>query len=190
MAPKLTLLLIGLAFAAGLSGCAAVVGGAATTGVLIAEDRRTTSTYLMDEEIELKAASRVREHPIEGVHVNVTSFNRRLLLTGEVPTDGVKAKVADLVRGLANVREVANELTVAMPTTLASRTGDGYTTAKVKTRFLDDHRFAALHVKVVTENGVAYLMGLVKRAEGNAAAEVAARTSGVRRVVKVFEYID
>ncbi|MFA5081331.1 MAG: BON domain-containing protein [Hydrogenophilaceae bacterium] len=183
-------LLLGLISITTLPGCAVVAGGAAATGVLMAEDRRTASTYLMDEEIELKAASRAREQPIEGVHASFTSFNRRLLITGEVPTEAIKTQIADVVRGVANVREVTNELAIAVPTSLTSRTGDGYTTAKIKSRFLDDKRFAALHVKVVTENGVAYLMGLVKRAEGNAAAEIAAKTSGVRRVVKVFEYID
>jgi osmotically-inducible protein OsmY len=185
-----SLLLLTLAASAGLSGCAVVAGGAATTGILMAEDRRTPSTFLMDEEIELKAASKVREQPVEGLHVNVTSFNRRLLITGEAPTEAAKAKAAELARGVANVRETTNELVVDVPSSLASRSGDGYITAKVKTRFLDDKRFTALHVKVVTENGVVYLMGLVKREEANAAADDAAKTSGVRRVVKVFEYLD
>lgn len=183
-------LILGLAAVTTLPGCAVVAGGAAGTAVLVAEDRRTAGTYLMDEEIELKAASRVREQSVEGLHVNVTSFNRRLLITGEAPTEAARARVAELVRGVPNVREVVNELALSSPTSLTSRGNDGYTTAKVKTRFLDDKRFAALHVKVVTENGVAYLMGLVRHAEGNAAAEVAAGTAGVRRVVKVFEYMD
>ncbi|TCJ16080.1 BON domain-containing protein [Parasulfuritortus cantonensis] len=182
--------LAAFATAVGIAGCTAVAGGAAATGALMAEDRRTPSTYLMDEEIELKAASRLREQAIEGVHVNFTSFNRRLLLTGEVPTTSVKGRVADLARTLPNVREIANELVLGVPTSLTSRSNDGYTTAKVKTRFLDDNRFNALHVKVVTENDVVYLMGLVKHAEANAAAETASRVSGVRRVVKVFEYTD
>lgn len=185
-----TVLILGLAAITTLPGCALVAGGAAGTAVMMAEDRRTTGTYLMDEEIELKAASKLREQTFEGLHCNVTSYNRRLLITGEAPTEAIKARVAEMVRGVPNVREIANELAIAAPTSLTARTGDGYTTAKIKTRFLDDRRFAALHVKVVTENGVAYLMGIVKREEGVAAAEVAAKTSGVRRVVKVFEYID
>lgn len=190
MRPTLIALLLGLAAAATLPGCAVVAGGAAATGVMMADDRRTTATYLMDEEIELKAASRLRELKIEGVHVDVTSFDRRLLITGEAPTEAVKNRVGEAAREVANVREIANELAISPPTSLASRTNDGYTTAKIKTRFLDDKRFSANHVKVVTENGVAYLMGIVKRSEGAAAAEVAAKTSGVRRVVKVFEYVD
>jgi osmotically-inducible protein OsmY len=190
MRPSTALLLTTLAAAIPLSGCAVVAGGAAATGALMIEDRRSAGTYLVDEEIELKAAGRLNDARIEGVHANFTSFNRRVLITGEVPTEAVKAQVAEMVRGLPNVREIANELAVAAPTSLGSRTGDGYVTAKIKTRFLDDKRFAAHHVKVVTENGVAYLMGMVKRAEGTAAGEVAARTSGVTRVVKVFEYLD
>lgn len=190
MRPTLSALLIALAAIATLPGCAVVAGGAVATGALMADDRRTAGTYLLDEEIELKAAGKWREQRIEGVHASFTSFNRRLLITGEAPTEAVKAQVASLVSGLPNVRDVANELAIAAPTSLTSRTSDGYVTAKIKTRFLDDKRFSANHVKVVTENSVAYLMGMVKREEGSAAAEVAARTSGVRRVVKVFEYID
>ena len=186
----LSLLTIALLAGATLPGCAVVAGGAVATGALMADDRRTAGAYVMDEEIELKAAALLRELRVEGVHANVTSFNRRLLLTGEVPTEAVKAKVADQVRAVENVREIANELALSPPTSLASRTGDGYITAKIKTRFLDDKRFSANHIKVVTENGVAYLMGLVERSEGAAAADIAAKTSGVRRVVKVFEYID
>lgn len=190
MRPTSAIFLIGLLASSTLSGCAVVAGGAAGTAVLMAEDRRTAGTYLIDQGIELKATGRLAEHMIEGVHASFTSFNRRLLITGQAPTAAVKAKVADLVRSVPDLREIANEIEIAAPTSLTARTGDGYTTAKIKSRFLDDKRFAALHVKVVTENGVAYLMGIVKREEGNAAAEDAARTSGVRRVVKVFEYID
>lgn len=184
------LLTLGLCAAVLLPGCAMMAGGAAGTAVLMAEDRRTPGTYLMDEEIELKAASRMREYSIEGVHASFTSYNRRLLITGQAPTAAIKAKVADIVRGVPNLRGIANEIEITAPTSLTARTGDSYTTAKVKTRILDDDRVAALNVKVVTENGVAYLMGIVTRAEAQAAAEVAARTSGVRRVVKVFEYMD
>lgn len=190
MRPATVLLLTALATAVPLSGCAVVAGGAAATGALMIEDRRSAGTYLVDEEIELKAAGRLNDKRIEGVHASFTSFNRRVLITGEVPTEAVRGQVADLVRGVPNVREIANELAVAAPTSLGSRTNDGYITAKIKTRFLDDKRFQAHHVKVVTENGVAYLMGIVKRAEGAAAGEIAAKTSGVTRVVKVFEYLD
>lgn len=188
MRHPLRLLILSAALA--LSGCAVVAGGAAVTGAIMAEDRRTTATYLMDEEIELKAGGQARDLRIEGLHANFTSFNRRLLITGEAPTEAVKAQVGRLAAGTANVREVANELVIGAPTSLTSRASDGYVTAKIKTRFLDSKDFSANHVKVVTENGVAYLMGMVKREEAGAAAAIAARTSGVSRVVKVFEYID
>lgn len=174
-----------------LTGCAPLVAtGVGAAGVMIADDRRTTGTYLLDEEIELRAGHRVRDKRIEGVHANFTSFNRRVLVTGEAPTEAAKGEVTDIVRAVPNVREVVNDLTVMPPSGFTSRSTDGYVTAKVKTRFLEDERFSANHVKVVTERGVVYLMGLVKRDEASAAAEIAARTSGVTKVIKVFEYMD
>jgi osmotically-inducible protein OsmY len=173
-----------------LGGCVPVVAGGVGAGILMAEDRRTSGTYLMDEEIELRAASRIRESHGENTHVNVTSYNRRVLLTGEAPDAAVRAKVQDITKGVPNVREVLNELVIGGTTTFTARTNDSYLTAKVKARFLDDKRFNVHHVKVVTEAGTVFLIGMVKREEGNAAAEVAARTSGVSKVVKVFEYMD
>jgi osmotically-inducible protein OsmY len=173
-----------------LGGCVPVVAGGVGAGILMAEDRRTSGTYLMDEEIELRAASRIRESHGENTHVNVTSYNRRVLLTGEAPDAAVRAKVQDITKGVPNVREVLNELVIGGTTTFTARTNDSYLTAKVKARFLDDKRFNVHHVKVVTEAGTVFLIGMVKRDEGNAAAEVAARTSGVSKVVKVFEYMD
>jgi osmotically-inducible protein OsmY len=173
-----------------LSGCVPVVAVGAGTGILMAEDRRTAGTYLMDEEIELKAGSRIRDAFGKEVHVNVTSFNRRVLLTGEVPNNEVRAKVKELVMGVPNVKEVQNELVIGGVSTFGARSNDTYLTAKVKTRLFDDKRFNANHVKVVTEAGTTFLMGIVKREEGDAAAEVAAKTKGVTKVVKVFEYMD
>jgi osmotically-inducible protein OsmY len=185
--------LLGLSLAP-LSGCVPIVAGGIGAGILMAEDRRTTGTYLMDEEIELKAALRIRENHGANTHVNVTSFNRQVLLTGEVPDAAVRAKVEEITLGVPNVRAVKNELIIAGVSGFTARTNDGYITAKVKARYLDDRaevkRFSAHHVKVVTEAGTVFLMGLVKRDEGNAAAEIAARTGGVMKVVKVFEYMD
>jgi osmotically-inducible protein OsmY len=189
------LLMPTLALSAGLSlislsGCVPIVAGGIGAGILMAEDRRTSGTYLMDEEIELKATSRVREQFGENTRVSTTSFNRRVLLTGAAPDAEVRAKVEAIALAVPNVRAVQNELSVGPVSTFTARTNDGYITTKVKARFLDDKRFNAHHVKVVTEAGTVYLMGLVKREEGDAAAEVAARTSGVGKVVKVFEYMD
>lgn len=173
-----------------LSGCVPVVAVGAGAGVLMAEDRRTSGTYLMDEEVELKAGSRIRDAFGKEAHVNVTSFNRRVMLTGEVPNDEIRSKVKEIVMGVPNVKEVQNELVIGGVSTFGARSNDAYLTAKVKTRLFDDKRFNANHVKVVTEAGTTFLMGIVKREEGDAAAEVAAKTSGVTKVVKVFEYMD
>lgn len=181
--------LLGLS-AANLTGCVPVVATGVGVGIMMAEDRRTSGTYLIDEENELKAANRIREAFGAGTHASVTSYNRRMLLTGQVPDEATRAKVEEIAKGVPNVREIQNELVVGGVTTFAARTNDGYITAKVKTRFLEDKRFNAHHVKVVTEAGTVFLMGLVKREEGDAAAELAARTGGVTKVVKVFEYMD
>jgi osmotically-inducible protein OsmY len=181
--------LLGLA-AVNLSGCVPIVAVGVGAGALMADDRRTAGTYLMDEEIELKAAGRIHEAYKEGVHVNVTSFNRRVLLTGETADAAARAKVAQIARDVPNVRDVQNEILLAGVSTIMARSNDAYITTKVKARFLDDRRFSANRVKVVTEAATVFLMGLVTREEGNAAAEVAAKTSGVAKVVKVFEYIE
>lgn len=183
-------LLLGLGLTFTLPGCAPIVVGGVGAGLELVDDRRSAGVYLLDEENELKAAARLRDKRLEGVHANFTSFNRRLLVTGEVPTEAGKAQVTELARAVSGVREVVNEMSIGAPTGFASRSNDSYITAKVKTRFLEDDRFNAHHVKVVTENETVYLMGLVRRAEGEAAAETAAKTSGAGRVVKVFEYLD
>lgn len=181
--------LLGLS-AVPLTGCAPLVVTGVGAGVLLADDRRTSGTYLMDEEIELKAGSQIRETFGKSTHVNVTSYNRRVLITGEIPDEATRIKVKELVMAVPNVRETQDELVVGAVSGYLDRSNDGYITAKVKARFLDDSRFSAHHVKVVTEAKTVFLLGLVKREEGAAAAETAARTSGVGKVVKVFEYQD
>jgi len=172
-----------------LGGCvAAAVGGAAATGVLVAQDRRTVGTVTEDQGIELKASSRVSER-VAG-HINYTSYNRLVLLSGEVPTDAAKEEAERVTRSVENVRGVYNELQVAGNSALTTRTNDSFITSKVKTRFVDGRKFNPVHVKVVTENSVVYLLGLVNRAEGEAATELARTTSGVQKVVRLFEYID
>lgn len=190
-----TLLGLSVAVSAGLtvaslSGCVPVIAGGVGAGILLAEDRRTSGTYLLDEEIELKAANRVRDSFGDNTRVSMTSFNRRVLLTGAAPDAAVRAKVEEIVLAVSNVRAVQNELSIGKVSSFTTRTSDTYITTKVKARFIDDTRFNAHHVKVVTEDGTVYLMGLVKREEAAAAAEVAARTGGVAKVVKVFEYLD
>ena len=174
-----------------LQGCAPLVlGGAAATGVSVAEDRRTLGTITEDEGIELKASSRIGDAVKGNIHVNVTSYNRTVLLTGEVPTAAAKDQAGRVARAVENVHGLYNELAVSGVTSLTSRTNDAVITSKVKARFLDAQTFSPLHVKVITENGVVYLLGLVTRKEAQDATEIARTTSGVTRVVRLFEYLD
>jgi osmotically-inducible protein OsmY len=173
-----------------VSGCAAVaVGGAAATGVMVAEDRRTVGTMTEDEGIETKAASRISTK-FPDTHVNVTSFNRVVLLTGEISSASAKEQAGRIAQAVENVRNVYNELQVAGNSSMSARANDSYLTSKVKTRFVDAQKFNPLHVKVVTENGITYLMGLVTHKEADAATEIARTTGGVQKVVRVFEYLD
>jgi len=180
----------GAATVAGLlQGCGALmVTGAAATAVMVS-DRRTTGTYVEDESIEWKVIDRLRDR-FPGAHVNSTSYNRRVLLTGEVPTEEAKKQVEERVRGIENVKDVVNELQVAGASSLAARGSDSLTTSNVKARMVNNGVFSPTHVKVLTEAGTVYLMGLVTPAEGEAAVNIARNTSGASRVVKVFEYVE
>ncbi|HUL41267.1 MAG TPA: BON domain-containing protein [Burkholderiales bacterium] len=177
-----------------LHGCVALVAGtAAGGGVVVAEDRRSNAAMLDDEGIELKAQSRISEkfkQYSDTIHVNVTSYNRIVLLTGEVPSEEVRSGIENLVKDIPNVRNVVDELVIAEPTSFSSRTDDTLITSKVKTRIIEAKKFQPNWVKVVTENKVVYLMGIVNHTEASAAAEIASTTSGVDKVVKVFEYTD
>ena len=171
-----------------LQGCFPLAVTGMGTAALMATDRRTTGMYIEDESIEWKVLARLRgEFP--GSHVNATSFNRRVLLTGEATSEDVKKKVEEAVRRVENVREVTNELQVAGASSLASRGNDALVTSNVKARMVNNGRFSPNHVKVLTEQGVVYLMGIVTPAEGDAAVEIARNTAGVTRVVKVVEHI-
>ena len=173
-----------------LQGCAAIAVGGIAGAVVMSEDRRTVGTITEDTAIELKASSRIGQKLKEGVHINAFSFNRMLLLTGEVPDAAAREEAERIARGIEYVRGVYNELTVSGVSSYTVRSNDSLITSKVKTRFLDSRKFNGIHVKVVTENSVVYLMGLVKREEANDATEIARTTSGVQKVVRVFEYID
>jgi osmotically-inducible protein OsmY len=174
-----------------VQGCGALlVGGAATTGVVVSQDRRTIGTLTEDEGIEIRASSRISERFKDGVHINVTSYNRVVLLTGEVPDAATRTEVERITWAVENVRGVHDELAVAGVSSFTVRSNDSLITSKVKTRLLDSNKVNPLHVKVVTENSVVYLMGLVTKEEANDATEVARTTSGVQKVVRVFEYIN
>lgn len=175
-----------------LSGCAAAVIAGAAAGTAAVYDRRTTGTLIDDEFIELKAIDAIgKDQELhEQAHLNVTSFNNIVLLTGETPNETLRQRTTELVRNLPKVRKVHNEIVVAAPSSLLTRTGDTWITGKVKTALLNAQQLDAARVKVVTENGVVYLMGLVTRQEADAATEMARQVDGVQRVVKVFEYTD
>lgn len=169
-----------------LQGCFPLAATGIGAAVLLVDDRRSTGVYVEDENIEWKARGRIVER-FKDVHVNVTSFNLTVLLTGEVPTEQMKQEVGDAIRGIASVKNVVNELVVGGSSTYTSRANDGLITTNAKTRFINNGKFSINHVKVVTEAGTAFLMGIVTREEGDAATELARTTSGVSRVVKVFE---
>jgi len=175
--------------AAALPGCLEMaVVGAVGAGVVSAQDRRTTGVQVDDEGVELKAGNRIGERYGDRAHVNVTSYNRNVLLTGEVPDANARAEVEKIALEVPNVRAITNDLQVAGVSSYSARANDTTITGKVKARFVDANRFNAIHVKVVTEASVVYLLGIVTEREARDAVEIARTTGGVRKVVKVFEY--
>ena len=173
-----------------LQGCVPAVATGVGAGALMIADRRAGETYLADEAIEIRALNRISEKFGDKVHVNVTSYNMKVLLTGEVPDAGIKEDLEKAVAGVINVKGVTNELAVGAISSFSARSNDTYVTSKVKARFIEASKFRANHVKVVTEAGAVYLLGLVTRKEGDDAAEIARTTAGVKKVVRVFEYIE
>ena len=172
-----------------LQGCFPVIAGGIAAGALSADDRRTLGAQTEDKSIILKAEGRISERFGNRANVNVTSFNRKVLLTGEVPDAAAKTDAERIASGVENVASIVNELQIAGVSSIGARTNDSILTGKVKGNFVDDKDVLANAFKVVTEGSVVYLMGLVTREEGDRAALVAARTSGVKQVVKVFEYV-
>ncbi len=187
---RLTTCLSLLAMAASLAGCIGAVAVGAGAGTLMATDRRISEVYLADEAIEIRAANAIGQQLGDKVHVNATSYNRMLLLTGEVPDAATKDMVEKVaIANSSEIKRVTNELQIAGPSSYTARSNDTYLTSKVKARFLDASRFSINHVKVVTENSSVYLLGLVTQAESDAAVEIARTTGGVQRVIRVFEVI-
>ena len=170
--------------------CVPVIVGGAAAGGAVAADRRTSGIYVEDENIELKAVKYMETTLGENAHVNVTSYNRNVLLTGEVPDDKARASADAFVKSITNVRNITNEITVGPKTDLSSRSNDTFITSKIKTKFVTENQFPANYVKIVTENSVVYLLGIVNKTEGDAAAAIASNTDGVSKVVKVFEYMN
>jgi osmotically-inducible protein OsmY len=190
MLHKNIVILACLIFISSLYGCAAplVVAGGAAAGATAA-DRRTTGTMVDDNSIELKISNAIYSDAgmKKSVHINTTSFNGIVLLSGEAATAEMRNKSARLAQKVANVRQIHNEIFVAPLSTLKARSGDSWITTKTKTVMLGTKGVNALNIKVVTENQIVYLMGLVNRDEANIAANVARNISGVKQVIKLFE---
>ena len=183
------LLLLSASLGGALSACAPIIIGGAVMGSLMATDRRTTGTQIEDEGIELRASSRINENLGDRVHVNVTSYNRQVLLTGEVPNAQDKQLVEQVVGRVANVRSVVNELALLGHSTLTQRSSDVLVTGKVKARLVDANDLYANAFKVVTERGTTYLMGRVTQREASRATDIARATGGVQKVVRMLEII-
>lgn len=171
-------------------GCIpAVIATGAAAGVMSAHDRRSTGTQTDDETTEWKAAQAVPEKYKALAHINYTAYNRRVLITGEVSSEEAKAIVGEQTGKLEGVREVFNELAIAPASALGNRSNDAYITSKLKARLVDSNQLSANHIKVVTEAGVAYLMGIVTEREAKVAVAIARTTDGVRKVVNVMEVV-
>lgn len=174
--------------AALLQGCLPLAMVGAGAAVVAFEDRRTSGAQIEDRSIELRTGNRIDDRYGDKAHVNITSYNRYVLLTGEVTDEAARAEIERIARGVPNVLGVTNDVQIAGRSSMGSRSNDTYLTSKVKTRFLDSGKFNAIHVKVVTEAGVVYLIGMVTPKEAEDAVELARTTGGVRKVVKMFEY--
>ena len=185
----LAALLLGATVLPALQGCFPVVAAGVGTGVMATLDRRSLGTQTEDESIEWKAGSRVGDKLRDRGHFNFTSYNRKVLITGEVASEEYKAEAERIVGGIANVQGVHNELVVGPSSSLTDRSNDSFITSKVKSRSVDNGKFNPLHVKVVTEAGTVFLLGMLTQAEADAAIQVARTTSGVRKVIPLFETI-
>lgn len=173
-----------------LQGCATAIVTGAATGASLAHDRRTTGAVIDDQGIEFKASLAIfnNKEIYEQSHINVTSYNGTVLITGETLTEQLKQKVYNMVRALPKVRTIHNELIIAAPSALPSRSSDAWITSKVKAKITADEQLDPFFIKVVTEHGIVYLMGVVNHAEADRAVGIVSNSAGVQRVVKIFEY--
>jgi osmotically-inducible protein OsmY len=173
----------------GVVGCAPLVVGGVATGVFVASDRRTSGTQLEDEAIELKSAHRLRDELGDRGHLNITSYNRQVLLTGEVPSEQDRLKAEHAVKGVENVRSVVNEVAVMGASSLSQRSNDALVTGRVKAAMVDARDLQSRAFKVTTERNIVYLMGIVTQREADRATQVTRNTQGVARVVRVLELV-
>ncbi|QBQ53430.1 division/outer membrane stress-associated lipid-binding lipoprotein [Nitrosococcus wardiae] len=192
---KSSLTIVLFCFAVLFQGCAAVVAtgvvAGAATGISTAYDRRTFGTVIDDQSIELKASATLRNDEVlhDSAHINVTSYNGMVLLTGETPNQELKKRATELIQPIPNIKQIYNELDILAPSSLVSRSNDSWITTKVKTKIAAEKGVNPTRVKVVTERGTVYLMGLVTAREAELATTIARHTQGVQRVVKIFEYL-
>jgi osmotically-inducible protein OsmY len=180
----------GVVAAAIFGACAPLLVGVVVAGTaLVVTDRRTTGSQLDDQTIQLRVANELSTALGKlPVHINVNSFDRKVLLTGEVPDEATKARAAEIARASQNVRAVVNELAIQAPTSMSDRTADTALATKVRAAFVNTREIAFNSVEIVTERGIVYLLGLVTDQEGQIIALVASKVSGVKQVVKVFDY--
>ena len=175
-----------------LGGCVAAAVTATAGGAAVAIDKRTTGTMIEDQSIEFKAMSAIADDKelSNNTHINITSYNNVALVTGEAPTEEMRQRVIDTVRNIPKVSNVYDEVSLAAPSSFMSRSSDSLLTSKVKTRLLANEDVSGLNIKVVTDKGAVYLMGLITREQGDKATDIARRTGGVQKVVKLFQYTD
>ncbi len=173
-----------------LNGCAAVVASTAATGVMVAQDRRSTGTIVDDKGIEFKALQAIHRslNHEEKSRVSVTSYNNRVLILGQAPSEQVKSKIEETVKRVANAKQIHNEMTIGQPTPFITRTTDTFITTKIKSAMVFNKNFNPTRAKVITEDGIVYLLGIVSPAEEDIAVDIARHTKGVKKVVKIFEY--
>lgn len=186
-----TKLLAAILLSSQLAACVPVIAGGAVAGGVMASDRRTSGIYIEDQAIEIKARRMIIDNiGSANINVSVTSFNLNVLLTGEAISEEIRAKAERAALSVENVKSVTNELAISEKSGLGTSASDTYITSKVKANMLKENRFPANYVKVVTENSIVYLMGMVTKQEAEDAVDIARSVSGVEKVVKVFEYID
>ena len=175
-----------------IQGCFGVAATGTAIGGITMQDRRTPGKYIDDEIIELNVLSSILEDDaiLNQTHISVTSYNGRVLLTGEAPGESLRRRIVEIARDIPGVQFVHNEISLEAPSTLAARAADSLVTGKVKVALLAENKVRSVHVKVVTERGIVYLMGLLRQDEADRATEVARRVAGVQRVVKVMEFIE
>ena len=174
-----------------IQGCAAVVAGTAATGILVAQDRRTAGTIVEDNSIQLKAKNSIRDILTENKssRVSIISYNNNVLLLGQTPTPDIKNKIEESIRNVAKVKNLHNEIAISGPTSLMTRSSDTWITTKIKSDMILNKDINPTRVKVVTEDGIVYLLGLIKPTEEKIAVDISRHTKGVKKVVKMLEHL-